>query len=194
MDWLTFFSSLVNSTAWPISIVLIVWWLKDYIKKLIPYTSKFKYGELEIEFGKELEELKNEKDKLQKEQPTETITNTNNAYVNKDSLETSPRTIIIESWVALEFTAFSNAKHYKLIDSDKHIPLMKVLKLYEEKQVLQKEEIKIIHKLQQLRNQAVHEISFEISYNEAEEYSKLAREMEETIISECWKLFGGCSR
>lgn len=192
MDWLTFFSSLVDSIAWPLAILIIVWWLKDYIKKLIPYTSKLKYGDLEIEFGEKLAELKVETEKLKKEHPAIALPEVNKEYLDKDTSNISPRTAIVEAWIALELTAFNFAKHYNIVDTDKQ-PFIKILKLYEEKQILQKDEIEVIRKLQKLRNQALHESSFDISQKEAEEYSRLARDMEEIIMSECWQKFGGCS-
>lgn len=51
-------SSLVNSLAWPVAIVVIIFLLKSPIQRLILNLSRFKFNELEMDFAAALEEVK----------------------------------------------------------------------------------------------------------------------------------------
>lgn len=52
MDFLTFFSTLISSLAWPITVMSGVYTLKSPISKVIPLIYKIKYKDLDIEFNK----------------------------------------------------------------------------------------------------------------------------------------------
>ncbi len=51
MDWITFGSNLIASIAWPLAIVIVVFWLKEHIKELLPFVRKVRYGNVEVDFA-----------------------------------------------------------------------------------------------------------------------------------------------
>lgn len=51
MDWITFSSNLIDSIAWPLAIVIVVFWLKEHIKELLPFVRKVRYGNVEVDFA-----------------------------------------------------------------------------------------------------------------------------------------------
>ncbi len=51
MDWITFSSNLIDSIAWPLAIVIVVYWLKGHIKELLPFVRKVRYGNVEVDFA-----------------------------------------------------------------------------------------------------------------------------------------------
>ena len=61
MDYLTFFSKLIEVVAWPIAAVSIILFLRKEIRALIPLIKKFKAGPVEFELEqvrKQLEDTK----------------------------------------------------------------------------------------------------------------------------------------
>ncbi len=61
MDWITFGSNLIDSTAGPLAIVIVVYWLKGHIKELLPFVRKVRYGDLEIDLDRAAEPKDEEK-------------------------------------------------------------------------------------------------------------------------------------
>jgi len=57
MDWLTFVTKIIESLAWPVSIVVIVLILKKPISALLPLLRNLKYKDLELSFGEELKKV-----------------------------------------------------------------------------------------------------------------------------------------
>lgn len=51
MDWITFGSNLIDSTAWPLAVVIVVCWLKGHIKELLPFVRKVRIGNTEFELA-----------------------------------------------------------------------------------------------------------------------------------------------
>jgi hypothetical protein len=60
MDALQFTSSLVGSLAWPSVVLAIVVALRKPLSDLLPLLQRLKYKDLELDFGKRVEELRAE--------------------------------------------------------------------------------------------------------------------------------------
>ncbi|MEF7438278.1 hypothetical protein V4V36_13570 [Paenibacillus lautus] len=63
MTALEFTSSIVNTLAWPIIVTIIILILKKPLTQLLLSISKFKYNNLEMDFGKELIKIEKTLDK-----------------------------------------------------------------------------------------------------------------------------------
>ena len=57
MDWKTFIAQIINSIAWPLVVVFIVYQLKDRLAELLPRLKKLKHKDTELEFAEKLNEL-----------------------------------------------------------------------------------------------------------------------------------------
>jgi hypothetical protein len=57
MDTLTFFSEITKTLVWPLAIVAIILVLKKPLRVLILSLRRFQYGELAIEFGRQVYDL-----------------------------------------------------------------------------------------------------------------------------------------
>jgi hypothetical protein len=55
MDWLTFFSSLVSSLAWPVTAIVVFYLLKNNLGAFSPFFERLKFKGLELEFRKGIE-------------------------------------------------------------------------------------------------------------------------------------------
>lgn len=60
MDALTFIAEVVKALAWPASVVALVFMMRKPVGELIPLLRKLKYKEIEMEFSREIAELKAE--------------------------------------------------------------------------------------------------------------------------------------
>ncbi|HFD32537.1 MAG TPA: hypothetical protein ENJ28_07550 [Gammaproteobacteria bacterium] len=178
MDWLTFFSSIVNSLAWPVTVVVIIWLLKDNISRIFPFIQKFKYKDFEIEFSRSIREL-SEKSESAIEHPPENL-----EYLvspSKDKLyllaEVSPRSAILEAWLLVEMAAVEVIKKQGLISKHRMMGPLKIGQYLRKAQVLNEEQLEIYNKLRHLRNQAVHVADTSFNLDEVKEYIDLALSM-----------------
>ena len=57
MGALGFIASVIDSLAWPAVVVILVLALQAPLDKLLPELKRFRYGEVEIDFGREVREL-----------------------------------------------------------------------------------------------------------------------------------------
>jgi hypothetical protein len=193
MDSLTFISNIASATAWPIATIIIVWGFRHYIAKLLPFTKKFKYGELEIEFEQELQLLKQdiEVQKLSHHIDKKKVASEMDDYI-KSTFEVSPRAALVDAWVGLELTAISSARMLNLIPKDKTLPFVHVIRALHNAEVIGKQDVEILNRLRVLRNDALHSSSFNISNKEVEEFIELTRDQADLIAGEAFQKHGGC--
>ena len=185
------FIKLVEILAWPVTSLILIFAMRKPITGLIPQISKFKYKELEMEFEKDLNDLSQRSQETKLNNETE-IDQEEDYYLQKVK-DISPRAAILESWLGLESTAISSAKHFNLISDGKRQTLSQILKLFEKEDILTSENVEIINDLRMLRNKATHETNFHISEEEATKFMEIARDQAEIIASEAWQKFGGCN-
>jgi hypothetical protein len=57
MDVLGFIASIIDSLAWPAAIVVLVVVLQAPLRKLLQELTRFRYEEVEIDFGREVQRL-----------------------------------------------------------------------------------------------------------------------------------------
>ena len=193
MDWLTFISNLIDSLAWPVAIALIVWWLKDHIGRLLRFTKKFRYGDLEIEFEQQLAALKQDVEHQRRIHPVEKrIEDTEVTDYLRSTAEVSPRAALVEAWVGLELTAVTSARMLDLIPSEKTAPFHKVIQALHRAEVIGSKDAEILNRLRTLRNEALHSPVFDISKKEVEEFIELTRDQADLIAGETFQKRGGC--
>ncbi|RBP75289.1 hypothetical protein DET47_12328 [Shewanella putrefaciens] len=192
MDWMTFITKIINSVAWPAAIVLVIWWLKSHIGQLIPFTKKFKYGELEIEFEQQLKELKKEAEASKLEHATLERDSSEMLEYISVTADVSPRAAIVEAWVGLELTALSSAGLLGIGNDKGHMPFSRLIQALESEGIIKSKDALILKKLQLLRNEALHSLDFKITKKEAQEFAELTRDMADLIAGECFQKSSGC--
>lgn len=99
MDWLQFFASVVGSLAWPTAVIILVALLQAPLARLLPLIRTFKYKDLQIDLGGQLEAVKEEvaasgdASSNAEEQITSTY---------KDLARIDPRAAVLSAWVPVE--------------------------------------------------------------------------------------------
>ena len=103
MDVLAFISEIVKALAWPLTILAIVFIMKDKIGDLLDLVTKIKVGEVEVEIGNRLKKLqpsaKIDLRKFKKTKEDEKFLSLLNLSIS------SPRAAILESWLLIEEAA-----------------------------------------------------------------------------------------
>ncbi len=172
-----FISSLVNSLAWPISLVIILIIFRKYIIKIIPSIEKLKYKDFEVEFSKTMKELMDKsKEDIEKQSIKE-----NKLKISAENklfglVDISPRSAILESWLLVE-TAASKALQRKDPEMIKKTYMIAPLRLGEylnRNQLINANQLEIFNKLREIRNKAVHVSEAQFNVNEVTEYIKLS--------------------
>lgn len=160
MDWLTFISKLVDSLAWPASLVVVLYILRNDLPTIAKHIKKLKYKDIEMEFGESIRVVEKEAKEAIPDVP-ENITisgkSPNQILDQLNSIaELAPRSAILEAWLQVEAAAVDIVKK-KGISSFKSQPGPMRLRDYLIKgKLLDSRQTAIFEQLRQLRNEAVH--------------------------------------
>lgn len=172
MDLLTFISVLIQSLAWPVTVVVVVTLLRNDLSQLLSNVRKFRHKDTEIDFAKTVREVGNE---------IGSYSDSQKLIGEPDELALlSPRGSILESWIRIENALMDFNQRRGLSFSDKKygvgVNRKNILQILDH-EVLQKSSIKALRKLRELRNEAVHMTDSSISPTVANEYSYMANQL-----------------
>jgi len=113
MDFLTFIATIVESLAWPASLLVTLFMMRRPLAELLPYIQRLKYKDLEVDFAKKLERIEAvmdsvdegsiPKNELPVEVEQEPLPKTRAELLEKLA-ELSPNAAILESWQNVERT------------------------------------------------------------------------------------------
>ncbi len=175
MDWMTFVVELTKALAWPVAVVTVVILFRKPLYGLIPGLRKLKYKDLELEFSKGVEELRQESQKAlpTPEKVAPLIEEERSRYVRL--AEISPRAAVLESWREVESSAIACIRRNKLAPEDMmlkgHSRIGHVLL---HANLVDKEQFDVLHKLWSLRNLAAHADDFSFGIEDAKGYVESA--------------------
>lgn len=181
MDWLTFAAEVIKALAWPLTVLIIFLVLRKPLSNLLPLLQRLRYKELEIDFGKRIQELAVE---VKKELP-DTPEAESRALQRKEQLEdlaqVSPRAAILEAWLELEQVAVEATKRHglNLTSRERKTPLLE--RALQENEVLDESKRTIFGRLRNLRNAAVHASDFSFDPDSAIEYADSALRLAEYL-------------
>ena len=184
MDWLTFIAELTKALAWPLSVLVIVILLRKPFSDLIPLLQRLKYKDLEIEFRKQVQEVRAEvNEELPSAHPSSAL-----ASQVIDSLKelarVSPRNAVIETWQKVEAAALEAAhKNNVSLPFGEVASPLRVIRDLERAHVVDPSKMAIFHDLRALRNQAAHAPEFALSTQAAIEYAELGWRLTEYLRS-----------
>lgn len=113
MDFLTFVATIIRSLAWPVTLMVALYMLRRPIAELLPGLRRLRYKDLEVDFGKELEQIEAVMDTVEEKtkpkgklpigiQP-EPLPKTRTELLDKLA-KLSPNAAILESWRNVERT------------------------------------------------------------------------------------------
>jgi hypothetical protein len=184
MDSLSFIAELVNALAWPAALVALVVMLRKPLSDLIPLLQRLKYKDLELEFGRAIEEVKEEVQAQLPSAPATRALPAGASAVLVKLADMSPRAAIIEAWRQIEEELIAAAQRKGLdLPSRPAILPVYVLRLMHEKGFVDSDKVAIINELRSLRNSAAHAPDFALSKESALEYAEVAARLVEYLGS-----------
>lgn len=179
MNWLEFFASVIDSLAWPVAILLLIYLLKDNLISLVPYIQKLKYKDFELEL-KETKQKFAEVSVEDKDQITslETLTLYRLA-------ELSPRSAIVESWIDLEKAAAEIIAKRTQEEPGAMTALapQRLGSYLLKKGLISDRQFNVFNNLRELRNKSVHFNEDTITSEEAVEYVGMASKLADQLRS-----------
>ncbi len=190
MDSLTFLSELVKALAWPMSVILIVFFLRHTLRDLLPSLRRLKYKEFEAEFSQDLAkaELQAQQAKLP---PPEQVVDTpvgvsepaHKKY--KRLVDIAPRVAIVEAWRDVEVALNAAATGWDYDNpQDEHFPnLSAVITRLTNEGKLDPGEGSFLEYMRSLRNRAAHAHDIDIRSDQAYDYAILASRITARIRS-----------
>ena len=161
MDWLTFISKLVDSSAWPIAGVLLGLIFRKKLLELIPLLRKVKAGPLEAEFEIATKQVLASTADLTPKQPSPDVAKLGAKPSLKDTAaklltaRSEPTATIIEGWSTLDGELHKLGRQTGVVVN----PLGDQLKVYSEimnSDVLPFGTRQLVQNLRELRNQVAH--------------------------------------
>ena len=166
--------AIINSLAWPAVVLILSFYLRDPLNKLIASIETLKYGGLEITLRRELQEITNQG--VSSGDKIKTSTKEVHQFV-----EMSPSSAILAAWQKIEQAADRKIK--QLIDG--HEALAKArrnpLLFFEIREVFIPSTTSAIIKLRELRNEVAHAHNSYISNESALNYVIIAKGISEQI-------------
>ncbi len=183
MDVLTFISTIINSLAWPIIILVLVILFRKPLLNLVPFLERLKYKDFELQFSRDIQLAK---DVANAEIPIENqereILSIPDDKTQK-LIEVSPSSAIVESWKQIEEIAFKKLQQLYKSNPRKLRRLTARTAIHDlmYNGILIPPAERLLENLYSLRNQAVHAPSFTISKENALEYNVLANRVKKQI-------------
>ena len=184
MNWLDFVSSLVASLAWPITLLILLYWFKNNLQSLFPFIERFKYKDFEVQFRAAVKEIAEEsKVTLPAPEPEEEELPIDIRDQLFQLVEVSPRTAILEAWLHVEAWAVRRVQMLGKVPTDKlkNMAPLRLGKLLQEYKILTPNQMHMFHKLRDLRNKAVHVSDARFSIEDVIDYVDLALALARTI-------------
>jgi hypothetical protein len=175
MDWLTFIAEITKALAWPTCIVIAAILFRQPLFDLVPLLRKFKYKEFELEFSREVLNLKKE---IAQSTPKEQVGLLEEKKENSHLLQLaaiSPRAAIIESWLEVERSAveaLSSLYTSPPVDSLRHSHQLG--RWLRDSKLIDENQYQFFQRLRELRNKAAHAEELVLSESDAKEYIELA--------------------
>lgn len=175
MSWLDFVASAINSLAWPAVVITAVILLRRPLTTLIPLLRRVRYKELEVEFAREVQELREEAAAALPPLPAGPPPRIPEEEALFKLVSVSPRAAVVEAWRLVEGAARRALEaRGEPIESGRPLsgPQLKRALMY--RQILDDAARSLLDRLRMLRNQAVHAEDLSVDEASAREYVELA--------------------
>jgi hypothetical protein len=167
VTWLGFFEAVVGHLAWPLVIIFVFWRFKKEVGQLFAYLSHVKIGNVEMSFNQVISDIS---ETLEQDIPAPPEENANfREYEEFERISSfSPRGAVLDSWRELEVRI---SRKYSEFGNEGRLPPPRNLA----KQALNdgtfnQDQFDAFSKLRSLRNEAAHNIDFNISASDARSY------------------------
>ena len=195
MDWLTFISNVIASTAWPISAVVIALLFRAQLTDLLKRITKGKFAGGEFEFSDSAQDqladaTEGSSSPLESNDSSKDENALDSAY---RLLEISPRAAVVEAWRVMNDKALMTIMDHIENASEpgefpysgeligRHLPTARMTEYFRKHRILAPDQIALFDELRRLRNHAAHHDDFEIGDKKGKEYLILTELLMESL-------------
>ncbi|WP_010651203.1 hypothetical protein [Oceanobacillus massiliensis] len=178
MTILEFTSSVIDSLAWPLVVLIIAFILRKPIIKVFSKLNKLTYNNLEMDFSQKLESIENQMEA--QEMSVGVMQTVDPDKIKRRNILTvakiSPAAAIPISWSMVEQEILSTIKRLSISDFPSSSSSSKNINLLADANLIDNETRKAFDELQKLRNEIVpsNPITDNITYSDAEKYYRLS--------------------
>lgn len=176
-----FVARIVEAVAWPIAAILIAWWFRGHIAKLLGSLKALSYGDARAEFGEELSEAEGKIEEVPlppSVTPTTQVVqpqgNTENAlFPQFETLaQVSPNAAVLDIWSDV----YSRVKAVASLHGIEARNATGILSALSMKGTLERVVISLLNDLRQMRNVAAHsDKGKELTLSDAIRYRDIAQ-------------------
>lgn len=189
---LQFLALIIDSLAWPITTGVLIVLLRKPLERILFALTKLKYKDIELDFGRELhsiEQQAKQADVLPVAQPIpKTLGGPKTPaelLEDADRLATEfPEPAVAVAWSAVEDSLSQAAERLTGTIKYRRVACARTIKLLRERNVIDERTTSVLARMQNLRNESVHErwnAFGGVSADEAREYIALARGISEML-------------
>ena len=175
MDWLQFVASIVGSLAWPGVVLAAVILLRRPLAALLPLLRRLKYKDLEVEFDREVRELREEAAAALPPLPRAVPSAIPEENALLELASVSPRAAVVEAWLLVESAARRAIERRGMRpEAERALSGPQLTRTLMHAEVLDNATRAVFDRLRMLRNQAVHAQDFAVGEASAREYVELS--------------------
>ena len=184
MDSLTFISSLVRSLSWPVVFLILAIFLRKPLSNLIPHLKSIRYGQVELDFGSELQILEDRARTAGLPIPEPLASPGSQRRTAEDIIgdaarlaEEFPAPAVGVAWLAVEHELMQAVMRLGIsTDYPPYNAAIKNIALLHEQGCIDGDTRRILERMRRLRNAAVHASGDDatITSDEAREFAALA--------------------
>jgi len=174
MDILTFVAEIVKALAWPLATIVIVTIFRRPLTQLLPLLRRVKYGDLEAEFERKIEEAKSEAAAVLPEVTRKALAPSADETRLIQLSEISPRAAVLEAFTGVELAAISAARKLGMPKAFPRTLTYRALTFLEESGKVDHQLVTLLRDLRGLRNQAAHAPEFGLTTDAALQYVQIA--------------------
>ncbi len=172
MGAFAFVAALVQSLAWPVAIVIIVWMMRDRLGNALSRLAEISFPGGGIKFGEKLEELKETSEEVIAAQSEEFKAGigSNSPAQPEIGSEESPEAVVLIRFRDLERDVVRVAREFD-IPTDKKQPFAIVQELLR-RQIIDESTYVLFREIRALRNDVAHAEARNLTRSQAQEYAR----------------------
>ena len=174
MDTCQFVASVVDSLAWPATIVVLVLVLRGPLEKLVPMLQKMKFKDFELSFGEKIDRAREDAGLALRYSEGPAPPEEQKAL---ELAVVSPRAAVTEAWLWVETAATEAADRLQLAPSSRSRTGWRRLSELVRHPGFDRGAASMLQELRSLRNEAAHSPQFALSADSAVQYIAAARQL-----------------
>jgi hypothetical protein len=182
MDWLTFIATIVEATAWPLSVLAVFLVLRRHLVARLPDLESMEWKDFKFRFRQRVHEVAAEARQALPEPELGSLSPPSEVEQRLQLAELSPRAAILEAWIALEAAARTTLRKHGAAITEREIRQpTKLADALQDAGLLNPSQGEVLLQLRNLRNAAAHASEPKITVETAREFVRVAGAFERLI-------------